>query len=102
MEDSVRAYATEKLRLDYADIVTRFGEPRVVVESHVEEMQTPELMDHLRIGRKVVGIVAAAAMAIVILWTCVVSIAWAEHRDHDGGYFEEKIVNVTIIPNEEG
>lgn len=102
MEDSVRAYATENPRLTYAAIVARFGEPRAVAESCVEEMETAELVKNLRVRRKVVSIVAAAALAIVILWLGVVSIAWAEHRDHDGGYFEEKIINVTNIPNEEG
>lgn len=102
MEDSVRTYATENPRLDYAAIVARFGDPCAVAESCVEEMETPELLKNLRVRRKVVSIVAAVALAIVILWLGVVSIAWAEHRDHDGGYFEEKIVNVTNIPNEEG
>lgn len=102
MEDSVRAYATENPRLTYAAIVARFGEPRAVAESCVEEMETAELVKNLRVRRKVVCIVVATAVAIVILWVGVVASALAEHFISVGGHIEHRIVDVIEIPYENG
>ena len=102
VEDSVRTYATENPRLDYAAIVARFGDPCAVAESCVEEMETAELVKNLRVRRKVVSIVVAAAVAIVILWVGVVASALAEHFISVGGHIEHRIVDVIEIPYENG
>lgn len=94
MEDSVRAYATENPGLNYAALIARFGEPRIVAESYVEQMQTPELVENLRVGKRVICIVTVAVLIAVLFWTGVVVAAFVDAHNQNSGFMTEQLVEV--------
>lgn len=91
MEASVRDYVTDRPGVDYRAICGRFGTPEQVVSTYLEELETPELMEKLRVRKKIVTILAVAVFSVVLLWAWVVGIALAEHRESVGGHFEEQV-----------
>lgn len=95
MAVSVRDFVTRNPYADYDAIVTRFGTPQQITASYLEDMDTQELAQHLKIRKKIITIVGAAALAIVLLWACVVSFALVEHFGRTNGYFGETVIAIT-------
>ena len=81
-------------------IAARFGSPKRIAASYLEELEGQELVQHLRVRKKIVQVMALAALAIVLLWACVVYSAKAEFDANMNGHFEERIVDVVKIPDE--
>lgn len=99
LEESINEFAVENTDLDYAAMVARFGTPQQVAVSCLEEMESSEVARNLQVKRKIVGILLAAAVVAVLLWACVVFSAKAKLEVDTDGYFEEKIIDVTRIPD---
>ena len=95
IDERVEEYLKEYPDARYADLTARFGTPDQIVFSCLEEMDAGELLQRLKIKRKIVGITAAAALAVVVLWTAVVSIMYVENKNYREGYFVEYVSNVT-------
>ena len=95
INETIGEYLEENPDSQYEDLTARFGTPKQIVSSYVEEMDTPELIKKLNVRRKIVGIVTAAAVAVVILWAGVVSIIYIENKKDGDGYFVEYIYGVT-------
>lgn len=95
INEIIGGYLEENTNPCYDELTARFGTPKQIVTSCLEEMDAEELIQKLKIKRKIVSIVAAAAVAVVVLWAAVVSIAYIENRNDRNGYFEEYISNVT-------
>lgn len=91
---TVEELLTENPNAGYDEIVSRLGSPNQIAASCLEEMEAPELMKKLRVRKKVVCIVAAAAVAVVLLWAGVVSVAVATLSNGANGYFAEEIEDV--------
>ena len=100
VENSVLDYASENPDADYDMIAARFGSPKRIAASYLEELEGQELVQHLRVRKKIVQVMALAALAIVLLWACVVYSAKAEFDANMNGHFEERIVDVVKIPDE--
>lgn len=66
---------------------------------YLEEMDTSELMNKLRIRKRIIVIIGVAAFSAVLLWAWGVRSALAENRDYANGYFVEKVVEIPDIPN---
>lgn len=99
VETSVRDYVSDRPNVDYNSITSRFGTPEQVVSMYLEEMDTSELMNKLRIRKRIIVIIGLAALSAVLLWAWGVGIALAENRDSANGYFVEKVVEISDIPN---
>ena len=95
MAVSVRDFATRNPQADYDAITTRFGTPRQIAASCLEDMDTEELVQHLMIGRRIAAIVGAAALTVVLLWAGVVGYAFIRHSQMHNGYFGETVITVT-------
>ncbi len=89
INEIIGGYLEENADPSYDGLTARFGTPKQIVTSCLEEMDTGELIQKLKIKRKIVSIVAAAAVAVVVLWAAVVSIAYIEHKKDGDGYFVE-------------
>ncbi len=61
---------------DYDLISERLGSPKQIAVSALEEMDEGKLLRALHIKKQIVGIAAAVALAIVLLWAGVVFSAW--------------------------
>lgn len=95
---TVGDYLAENPNGDYAALVARFGTPQQIASAYVDEMETPELLHSLRIRRRVVAIVSAAALAVVILWAGVVAVSFAYNVMNDNGFYVEEIIAGTTAP----
>ena len=84
--------------MDMASLSARFGTPRQIVESYMENMSVAEFLHDMRIRQRIVRIVFSAALAVVLVWVVVIGGIWLRHRSYDNGYIEEI---VTVIERHE-
>ncbi len=93
--DRIRAnvadYALECPKPDYDAIVARFGTPQQIAATYVDEMETAELLDHLRIRRIIVRIISVTAAIFVAIWLGVVTMAATSHYEQMDGYIDVEV-----------
>ena len=88
----------EQTQVDMASLSARFGTPRQIVESYMENMSVAEFLHDMRIRQRIVRIVFSAALAAILVWVVVIGGIWLRHRSYDNGYIEEI---VTVIERHE-
>ena len=71
----VSTFLEEKPNADMTDIQDRFGTPQSVASAYVEAMDTAQLLNDLRIRRRI--ITAAIAIVIFVLTTWAGVVTWA-------------------------
>ena len=89
---TVEEYLAENPDAAYEAIVSRLGSPNQIGASCLEEMDTAEVMRKLHSKKRIVCIVAAAAVAVVLLWAGVVAMSFAKHVSYAEGYYGEEII----------
>lgn len=89
---TVEEYLAENPGAAYEEMVSRVGNPVQIATSCLEEMDTAEVMKKLHTKKRIVCIVAAAALAVVLLWAGAVFSALVSHRGIMNGYFQESTV----------
>lgn len=89
----------ENPEASYEDLTERFGVPQQIAATYVEEMGTNELLRDLRIRRRIVRAVTAAALSVVILWAGLVIASYVDHRRDVNGYLV--VGEVTVIERNE-
>lgn len=86
IRNTVREYLTEKPESSYEELMERFGSPQQIAATYVEDMGTDELLRDLRIRRRIIGVVAATAVAVVALWVGFITAAYVDHVNDVSGY----------------
>ena len=95
---TICAWLEENPTADYAAIERRFGTPQQIAAAYVDEMETRELLQHLRIRRKVVAITAACAAFVMAVWLGFATIALVDALKGNDSYIEEgPIVEQEVI-----
>lgn len=94
IKQSVYEQTQEDASVDMASLSARFGTPRQIVESYMENMSVAEFLHDMRIRQRIVRIVFSAALAVVLVWVVVIGGIWLRHRSYDNGYYEDI---VTVI-----
>lgn len=97
---TVSGYLTENRGGDYGALVARFGTPQQIASAYVDELETPELLNSLRIRRRIVKIVSGTALVVIILWVGVVAASFAYNVINDNGFFVDEIIEGTVVPLE--
>ena len=99
IRNTVREYLTEKPESSYEELMERFGSPQQIAATYVEDMGTDELLRDLRIRRRIIGVVAATAVAVVALWVGFITAAYVDHVNDVSGYLVvgEAIVTERIV-----
>ena len=95
IESSISAYLQEHPSADIAEIKARFGEPQQIAAAHVDELDTADLLRDLRVKRKVVGIVATCAAAVILMWGAVVGVALIDDFKAENGIFDVLVEDIT-------
>ena len=90
IKQSVYEQTQEDASVDMASLSARFGTPRQIVESYMENMSVAEFLHDMRIRQRIVRIVVSAVV--------VIGGIWLRHRSYDNGYIEEI---VTVIERHE-
>lgn len=93
IHSTIETYQAENPDADFADIEKRYGSPKQIAASYIDEMETGELLWDLRIRRRVVRTVTAAVAAAVILWTVALRFALIQESDSDRGHGTTSIGN---------
>ena len=85
IEQSMAQFLSENPEASYEALAERFGSPRQIAATYVDDMGTAELLKDLRARRRVVQIVAAAAVTVVCLWTGLITVSYIGHLKDIGG-----------------
>ena len=83
--ESIAQFLSENPEASYEALAERFGSPRQIAATYVDDMGTAELLKDLRARRRVVQIVAAAAVTVVCLWTGLITVSYIGHLKDIGG-----------------
>lgn len=88
IKEQVGTFLQEQPEADMAAIVRHFGTPQQIAQAYLEQMDTPELLGKLRIRKRIVTIVAVAAIVALAMWG--IAVGWAMYDAHDStnGYHE--------------
>lgn len=85
-------YLEENPEASYQQIVARFGTPRQIASGYIDEMGTPELLNSLRMKRKIIMIVSCAVAIVVAAWLVLVGVALVQNYEFSNGYGVIEIV----------
>lgn len=102
IKNSVALFLADNPDSDYDSIATRFGNPKVVAASLVEEMQSVEILQELQIKRRIMAAVFTAVSMIVVIWLAVAGVAYIQYVDEYNGYFNVSVETENDIQNVEG
>lgn len=94
MKCIVRDYVTENPNADYQAIVKRFGVPRKIAESYVEELETGELLRELQIRKKILWVTLIAIVATATVWSAFTAAAYLDHFADKRGYATVEVIEV--------
>lgn len=94
IKHSIQDYLSDGDEISYSQIKERFGEPKQIAYSYVENMETEEVTKELKISKKIIRIITVAAIAMVVLWGGYVALCYINFQDSMNGYI---IVEVTEI-----
>lgn len=97
---TVEEFLVENPDASYEEIVSRLGSPKQIAASCLEEMDTAEVVKKLHTKKWIVCIVAAAAVAVVLMWAGVVFSALIGHNGMMNGHFEEYVIVHTDAPSD--
>lgn len=94
--DKIESVISEgEAELSYGQLVERYGTPQQIASAYVDEMGTMELLNDLRIKRKILRAVAVTCIIALVMWAGCIAAALAKDYDADNGYME-----VILIPGE--
>ena len=93
IRSNVSAYLEEAPSTDYNALVQRFGSPRQIAATYVDELSTNELLHDLRIRKRIVNIVFTCAALILTIWVGIVTIAMIDNQNSDNSYYEIEIID---------
>lgn len=99
---SVWEFVSENQNADYQTIAARFGPPRQIAESYVAEMEPADLLERMRVRRRILRIVGAAAAAMLITCAAFFTAAYLTVQRDANGF---AVVDVHVIdrtPIDEG
>lgn len=102
IENTVLEYLIENPETSYEELTEQFGVPQQIAASYVEEMGTNELLRDLRIRRRIIGTIAAAAIAVVVLWAGLVAASYVDHVKDVNGYATVEIIEIESSEYYEG
>lgn len=87
IRNNVSAYAAENPSVSHASLIERFGSPRQIASMYIDERETSEILNALRIKQKILGAVIAAAAVMVTLWCGVMAYEIYYNANIANGYF---------------
>lgn len=92
--DSVISVSEEELY--YGQIIERYGTPQQIAAAYVDEMGTEELLNDLRIKRKIVRVISASCVIVLVMWLGCIAAALVNDYHADNGYIERIVTTDKI------
>lgn len=101
MARSIRDYISEGSCITYEQLVSRFGDPKRIAFTYVNELETDEIITEINISRKKVRILAITALVVIFMWAVVVGVSYYDHKKDANGYAVIEIIEYERIEMEE-
>ena len=103
IREAVYEQTEECTGLDEAALIAKFGTPGQIIEGYMENMSASEFVKDMRVRRRIIWAVSAAALAFFIYRTYMIGSSWLAHYYSDNGYYEEYITEIIRVtyPEEE-
>lgn len=90
---AVTDYLQEHPEADMGAVTSHFGTPQQIANTYAEEMSPQELQKQLNAKKWLVGIVAAAAACVLLIWGISAGVALIrESNSADGYHVQDSIV----------
>ena len=75
ISDNVAHYLSDIPTATYSDIEQRFGTPKQIATTYINEMDTAELLENLRVKRKITTAIISTCLVLIAIWGIAVTIA---------------------------
>ena len=75
ISDNVAHYLSDAPTATYSDIEQRFGTPKQIATTYINEMDTSELLENLRVKRKITTAIISTCLVLIAIWGIAVTIA---------------------------
>ena len=85
---NINAYLEEHPDADFAQIEVRFGNPRNIAAAYVDDMNTSELLQALRMRRRITTPLVVGLIIALSLWGCFLGLAYTESISESNGTIE--------------
>lgn len=94
-------YVSDSGDITYDKLLKRFGKPKQAAFTYVNEMETDELIQEIKVSKKIVNIVLATAVIMVLIWTVKTAISYIDHVKDANGYAIVEIIEYERIELED-
>lgn len=103
VENSVQDYVIENPYVNYKLLQRRFGTPRQIAESYIQEMDSSEVLLEMRSREKMLKAVLTALSLFVLIWFGFCAAAYYQHTVavNGSGVIEIEIIEQTEIVEED-
>ena len=88
LKEQIADYLEEEPNADMQMLQNRFGTPHQIAAAALEEMPAPEVLEKLRLRKKLIAIIGFALLAAIVIWLGAVIIAVILDYGRGGGYIE--------------
>lgn len=85
IKERVGIFLQEQPEADIDAVIRHFGTPQQIAQSYLEQMDAPELLGKLRIRKRIVTIVAVAAIVALAMWG--IAVGWAMYDAHEDAHW---------------
>lgn len=92
IRENVSMYRQDFPDADFSQIKAHFGLPQTIAASYIDDLDTPELLNALRIRKKIVSLVIGALLFVLLMWGIVVTAAYIQCVSVTNGFVESYIV----------
>ena len=75
ISDNVAHYLSDAQTAKYSDIEQRFGTPKQIATTYINEMDTSDLLENLRVKRKITTAIISTCLVLIAIWGIAVTIA---------------------------
>lgn len=87
----IGAFMDEHPGCTFSEVETHFGSPQTIAAACLESMDLKELLRTIRLRRRIVAIVVAAAFIVIAIWAGCVTAAYQENVVDTNGYYTVEI-----------
>ena len=84
----VMEFIAENPSVGYSELIDRFGEPKLIASAYVDEMDSDDIVDGMRMKRSIMKVIIGAAAVALAIWLVAVFGAYFHTIDQVDGTVE--------------
>ena len=91
IQERISAFVEEHPDCTFTQVEAHFGSPQTIAAACLESMDLKELLRTIRLRRRIVAVVVAAAFIVITLWAGCITVAYNEYIVDTDGYYAVEI-----------